>query len=167
MAMFGAQRDISLFRHLNRELLGNIISQEIAYYKFDLVKNKTNIYGESTTKAFYPPVLLNCLIDRSDQNWESSDLGPNFNSPFTFSFYREDLEDALILPEVGDIIMWYERYFEVNSVIENQLFVGKNNDYNYAVNPLNTGLENFGSSISLVLKAHIIPADKLGISLER
>lgn len=167
MALFGGSRDISIFRHLNRELLGNIISQEVAYYKFDLVKNKTNIYGESTNKVFLPPVLINCLVERTDQNWSTSDLGPNFTSPFTFAFYREDLEDALILPEVGDIIMWYERYFEVDSVIENQLFVGKSDDYNYAPNPLNTGLENFGSSISLVLKTHIIPADKLGISQER
>ena len=26
MALFGGQRDISLFRHVNRELMGNIIS---------------------------------------------------------------------------------------------------------------------------------------------
>ena len=36
MALFGGKRDISLFRHLNRELMGNVISQECAYYKLKL-----------------------------------------------------------------------------------------------------------------------------------
>ncbi len=36
MALFGGARDISLFRHLNRELLGDIITQQCVYYKLNL-----------------------------------------------------------------------------------------------------------------------------------
>ena len=35
MALYGGQRDISLFRHVNRELIGDIISQEVVYYKLN------------------------------------------------------------------------------------------------------------------------------------
>ena len=47
MALYGTKRDISLFRHVNRELMGNIISQECVYYKFKLDETKVNLYGES------------------------------------------------------------------------------------------------------------------------
>ena len=46
MALYGGQRDISLFRHVNRELIGNVISQQCAYYKYKLEETKTNLYGE-------------------------------------------------------------------------------------------------------------------------
>jgi len=36
MALFGEARDISMFRHVNRELMHNIISQQCVLYKYDL-----------------------------------------------------------------------------------------------------------------------------------
>ena len=36
MALYGGQRDISLFRHVNRELIGDVISQQCAYYKYKI-----------------------------------------------------------------------------------------------------------------------------------
>ena len=35
------------------------------------------------------------------------------------------------------------------------------------VNPINPGLEDFGSSISIICETHYVPADKLGITQER
>ena len=63
--------------------------------------------------------------------------------------------------------MWYNNYFEVNNVTSNQLFVGKDPDYPYAVNPLNPGLENFGTNVSVLCDAHYVPADKVQITRER
>ena len=40
MALFGRARDISMFRHVNRELLGDIITQQCALYKYILDHNK-------------------------------------------------------------------------------------------------------------------------------
>ena len=63
MALFTTQRDISLFRHLNRELLWDIITQQCVYYKLQLEETKVNIYGEASGARFYnPPVILNALI---------------------------------------------------------------------------------------------------------
>ena len=33
MAIFGSARDVSMIRGVNRELMGNVISQECIYYK--------------------------------------------------------------------------------------------------------------------------------------
>ena len=69
MALYGGSRDISLFRHINRELMHDIISQQIVYHKYNLEETKVNIYGETTSgRIFQEPVLLYTLIERSDQS---------------------------------------------------------------------------------------------------
>ncbi len=67
MSIFGSQRDFALIRKMNREVLREIVEQEAAYYKISLEDTQANIYGESLTKTFLPPVLLNCLVTRGDQ----------------------------------------------------------------------------------------------------
>jgi hypothetical protein len=185
MALFGSSRDISLFRHVNRELMADIITQQCSFYKHKLEETKVNIYGEAAEEKYYMgPVLLNCLIERTDQEYPETDLGTDFTWGATFKFLRDDLlnkmEDfnldfepsnyqygANLVPEVGDIIMYQDGYYEIDNTNANQYFMGKNPDYPNDINPLNPGLEDFGSSISIIVETHYVPADKVGITQER
>ena len=168
MALFGRQRDINLFTTITRELMGDVITQQIAYYKFKLEETVTNIYGEAANGKFYTePTLLNCLLSRQGQEFPESDLGVDFDWKVEYRFLREDLIDASILPEVGDIIMYYDNYYEVDDTNANQYLLGKNPSYNYADNPLNPGLEQFGANYSIICSTHIVPADKVEITKER
>ena len=45
--MFGRSRDVSLVNKLNRELLGNVITQQATFYKYKLEETKVNLYGEA------------------------------------------------------------------------------------------------------------------------
>jgi hypothetical protein len=163
MALFGRTRDVLLINSINRELLPDIITQQVGYYKVQLTESTTNIYGESTDKFVTGPALLNCLITRGDQSWSAANgFGPDLDRTISFAFFLQDLKDLEILPEVGDVIFWYENYYEVDGVVDNQYFVGKIPEYSYS-----EGLNNYGSSISVVCTTHLIPADKLGISIER
>ena len=168
MALFGSSRDISMFRYINRELLGDIITQQIAYYKYNLNQTRVNMYGENVEGKYYiGPVLLNCLIERNDQAFPTSDLGPDLVWGIKTAFLRDDLVAANVVPQVGDIIMYQEGYFEVDNIVSNQLFTGKDPDYPYNVNPLNPGLENFGYNVSIVCEAHYVPQDKVNITKAR
>ena len=168
MALYGTSRDISLFRHINRELLHDIITQQCVYYQFKTSETKVNIYGESAGAKYYTePVILNLLVDRGDNTSPTGDMGVDYDRPMTFKFFRDDLVDANLIPDVGDIIMWYEGYWEVENTNANQLFVGKDPAYPYDVNPLNPGLENFGTNLSIMCVCHYVPADKVGITKER
>jgi len=168
MALFGSNRDVSFVRKMNRELLGNIISQQCVLYKVNLEKTVSNIYGESVDKRFYTePTLLNCRITRTDPEFNQTDIGPDYTRNITFSFLKDDLITSNAYPEPGDIIMYYEGYYEIEQSYDNQLFVGKDPDYPYAINPINPGLENFGYSVSINCLAHYVPADKVNITLER
>jgi len=168
MALFGGTRDINLFKKVNRELLGDIITQQCSVYKLKLQETTFNLYGEAAGGKFYNgPTLFNVLIDRRDQEYPENDLGVDFNWGITFKFFREDLMEAGVLMEVGDIILYQEGYYQVDTVVANQYFMGKNPEFPNDVNPLNPGLDKFGASLSVICETHYEPADKFGITKER
>lgn len=148
--------------------MGNIITQQASFYKYKIKETKTNIYGEAAEEKFFMgPVIFNCLITPLDQQFPESDLGTDFEGGATFKFLRDDLVDANYVAETGDVIFYQEAYYEVFRVQSNQYFVGKNPDYPNNVNPLNPGLERFGTSLAVVCNTYQVPGDKLGISRER
>ena len=137
-------------------------------YKLNLEETRVNIYGESSGAKYYQdPVLLNVLLERGDQTYNSSDMGIDYSREVEFRFLRDDLVDASLVIEPGDILLYYESYFEVDSIKDNQLFVGKDPRYPYNSNPLNPGLENFGANLSIICKTHYTPADRVQITRER
>ena len=104
-------------RHLNREVMGNIITQQAAIYQFQLEETKVNIYGEAAEEKYYNgPFLFNVLINRSNEEYGENVEGIQFNQPIEFYFLRDDLVEKDIVPRVGDIILYQEGYYEVDNV---------------------------------------------------
>lgn len=162
MALFGNRRDINLFTTINKELLWDVIEQQVGYYKINLSRTNSNLYGESDSKYYNPPVLIPCLIQRSDQDTVADDFGPDINRNLNFAFMKTDLIEANMIAEIGDIIAWGGNYFEVDSVVENQIIVGKYPDYS-----LSEDTDGFGSSFSMVCYTHFTRTDKLNIEKSR
>lgn len=145
-----------------RELVHNVVSQQIGYYKVVLTDTQPNVYGEALVKQYLGPVLLNCLITRGDFSIVIDNFGPDSRREVDFSFIRADLVEVNVVPEVGDIIMYNELYYEVDNVNENQLFLGKDPSYSYSA-----GLDNFGNSVSIILNTHLTSPERLGIAQHR
>jgi hypothetical protein len=194
MALFGQARDISMFRYVNRELMGNIISQQAAFYKLRLNQTNFNMYGEAAEQKYYDgPILLYTLIDLPDQEFPTDDMGVSFSWKPTFKFLRDDLLDKLkdynedtiyganLVPQVGDVILYETSYYEVINTNAAQYFVGKDPDYPNSPQPSNPpgatyplpsplwnpGLDEFGYNVSIICQTAYIPADKVGITFER
>ena len=158
MALFGGSRDISLFNSIGKELINDIIQVEVGYYKFALEKTTANVYGESMGKMFYEPVRIACLMQREDQTWSSDDFGSDVNQTLDFRFLKEELRDINLVPEVGDILLFRNNFYEVDSRVENQLILGKDPDY-----AISTGTTDFGSSHSIILNTHLSRVEKLNL----
>jgi len=123
-----------------------------------LQDTKSNIYGESQNKSYIGPVLFNCLIERGDYAAPVDEFGIDTTRDVTFRLLRDDMIDANVVSEVGDIVLYNELYYEVDNVNNNQLILGKDDQYAYS-----EGLENFGNNYSVVLVCHMTRADKLNI----
>ena len=158
MALYGKNRDVLLFQGLNTELLHKIIEQQVGYYKPKLDATPANIYGEAQNKTWIGPVLIKCLLDRGEQEVTNDDFGVDRNRPLSVRFFRKDLVDANVVPEIGDAILWNEDYYEVDNLVENQLVVGKDPSY-----PYSDTVDDFGSSLSIILTCHYTRPERLGI----
>jgi len=158
MALFGGDRDINLFKTVNDELLKDILQLEVAYYKFALEQTTVNVYGEAPGKNYYEPMRIACLHNRSDQSWTSDEFGSDINQSVEYKFLKQELRDINLIPEVGDLILFRNNFFEVDSRIENQFVLGKDPDY-----AISTGTVDFGDSFSIIVKTHISRVEKLNL----
>lgn len=162
MALFGSVNDINTFKIFAREIVEDIVSQQIGYYKMMLSDTPVNIYGEGTNKYFIGPILVPCLIVRGDFNRTRDDFGPDTTRDVDFRFLKDHLVEANVVPEIGDFIMYNEGYYAVDNVNENQQILGKDVDYAYS-----DPVKNFGSSYSIIVTTHYTSPDMLGITKER
>lgn len=160
MALFGSARDISMFRHVNKELINDIIQTEVDFYKLILGETKINIYGEASDgKSYYIPVRLPCLIAREDIVNTTDEMGVDTNQNLTFGFLRDGtLNEINLVPEIGDIIEWDEKYWEVNAININQYILGRNDQTNKTIG------DGFGANWSYMCKTHLTRRNKLQLT---
>ena len=158
MALFGGSRDISLFNSIGKELINDIIQVEVGYYKFALEKTTSNVYGESMGKMFYEPVRIACFMKKEDQHWSSDDFGSNVDQTIDFRFLKVELKEINLVPEVGDILLFKNNFYEIDTKVENQLILGKDPEY-----AISTGATDFGNSHSIILTGHLSTVEKLNL----
>ena len=96
MALFGGVRDISLFRHINRELINEIIDTRCDIFKHSIFDSPENLYGESLSKVFKPGVRVAGLIEKESKSYTSEELGSDYTRQVKFSFLRDDLASLFI-----------------------------------------------------------------------
>jgi|TARA_Y100000389_G_C17265406_1_gene415190 hypothetical protein len=172
MALFGGQRDISLFRTLNRELINEIIDTEVDIFKAAIHDTVGNLYGEALNKVYMQGVRVACLIDMGEEEWSSDEFGADVNHITEFKFLRDDLlpagsigsPSANVVLEVGDIIWWDATYWEIDEVHEHQYLFGKNpsTDKGFVDGERTDSLGGeFGSSFSIIVKTHETRKSKL------
>ena len=156
MPLFSGARDISLIEKLNEELINGIIQTEVYYYKLVLDEVNDNVYGEGTDKRYYAGVKLPTLVDRSNQSYVEEAYGVDLQQAAVFSFLRKEFTQINLIPEVGDILEWDKAYFEIDSMVDNQIFGGKDPDYSLA-----GGMH--GSSHSIICSTHMTRMSRLNI----
>jgi len=156
MALFGGQRDVSLFRGLNRELIHKWIDTEVLVYKLNLTATTTNLYDETDNKVYDEAKLMYSLATVEAQQWTSEDYGSDVTQTATFAFLRDDLVDANLPIEIGDIIEYRSRFFEIDGIEENQNVVGKNPDNWF-------GGDSHGYNVSVICQAHMTRQSKVNI----
>jgi hypothetical protein len=164
MSYFGRSRDVDMFSNINNELLSQVIEQKVGYYQVTLDETKSNLYGENSSKIFNGPILINCLLERGATESGVDDFGVDTTRNLTVRFFRKHLIIANVVPQIGDIVLWNEDYYEVDNVNENQLVVGKDPSYAYSTA---TGLPDAGSSLSIILTCHYTRADRVGLKENR
>ena len=71
---------------------------------------------------------------------------------------KNELETINLIPEVGDLLLFRNNFYEVDSRIENQLIMGRDKDYAIATETI-----DFGKSFSILINTHISRVEKLNL----
>ena len=87
MALFGGQRDMALFRKLNKELITDIIDTEVYYYKVIIEDTNANLYGRVKIK-FINPVKIPTLVDRTNAEAFFDEFGTSYKKCKLLLFKR-------------------------------------------------------------------------------
>ena len=158
MSLFGGDRDISLFRHLNRELINNIVDTKVDIIKHAIRDIKENLYGEALGKQYFTNVRVGCLIDQGSTEIVDTDFGPDIEKPVTFRFLRDDIKDVANLKlEMGDLIFWDRSYWEIDKVSSgNQYFMGRNPSSNFSS-------DEHGWNQAIICETHMTRRSRLSI----
>lgn len=161
---FAGGNDVNFHVSSMTEGYKRLMSMMVPYYKMELKESQTNIYGESLSKWYYQPVLMKCYLERSDENFEVGDYGPSNNQTMKVLFVREMLVQQNLLPEVGDIILDREKYYEVTNVNENHIMFGNDEKYIYgSPNFDSSSLQDRGESIMIEVDTTKVKPTKLNL----
>jgi len=121
-------RDLKMVAQFNAELMGDIIENIIQIYKICPNETKTNIYGETSSESgkwYLPAIQISALIERSDMEAEYDDFGPNRRQDYIFKMREEMLKQLQFYPEIGDVVFFNDRYYEIDNVVQEQLLGGQ------------------------------------------
>lgn len=125
MPRFVTNRDVGYIKGINHELIDKIIETPVIFFSLYPENQNSNIYGESTEKVYNPGLVVNCLIEHNDEATEDAEFGPNVTQQIICSFYRNTLKDKDFYPERGDVVRYNDSYYEVTTVVDNQLLAGR------------------------------------------
>lgn len=123
-----SQRDLNLVNSLNAELMGDIVEVLVQIFKISPTETKTNIYGETaseTGKWYMPAIQISSLVERADMTAEYDDFGPSRNQDYVFKMREKMLKQVNFYPEIGDIVLFNDRYYEIDNVVQEQLLGGQ------------------------------------------
>ena len=123
-----SQRDLNLVAQFNAELMGDIVEVLIQVFKISPTETKTNIYGETSAESgkwYMPAIQISSLVERADMTAEYDDFGPSRNQDYVFKMREKMLKEVNFYPEIGDIVLFNDRYYEIDNVVQEQLLGGQ------------------------------------------
>lgn len=126
---FITSKELALISKINKELIQNIIGQEVIYYAISEEHTVSHrLYQESINKVWFSPVKINALVDFDNPGVSTTNM--TLDSQYTLSvyFHTDELEDRNVKPKDGDFIEFGQIVFEVTAVTMPQLVFGQVNE---------------------------------------
>lgn len=160
MPLYTKRKDAGLLKGINRELLHRIVSIELAVYQLNLSASPTNIYGESSKKAYNPPVRITALPS-IDPKSTSGENVVDYVQTTRFAMMASDLKEANLVIEAGNIIEFNNRFYEVDNVIDTHYWSGRNPETLF--NVTEDKMAEYGYNHSISIECHLTKLSSISI----
>lgn len=123
-------RDRKFISSINGELFSDMVQTLVILYKIAPTETITNVYGETDQangKFYFPGIEITSLINRGDITTEEEKFGPDRKQNPVFNFREDMLKQVNFYPQLGDLILFNDRYHEVDNVQREQFLGGQPN----------------------------------------
>jgi hypothetical protein len=143
---------------LDNAIVGSVLfsNMNVKYFKINLESTVTNIYQESLEKWYYTGLNVRCSIDRGVTSNAVDEFGVNIAQTINVTIPKALLISYNFMPEVGDIVMDRERYYEVNSIDSQFITIP-------GVSAGNEKLGTSGQTLTYTLTCHLTRVTKLNL----
>lgn len=123
---FIGRKELAFVAQINKELIQEVIGQEVTYYQILAEKTKTNdLYNEAIDKVYAVPVKTNCLVYYEN----STEVVTNFPADSKYNldvyFHKTEMDERNLSPKMGDFVQFGKVLFEIYNASEPQMAFGQ------------------------------------------
>lgn len=115
MPIFFSGAEFQVLKTMGRELVENLIKEQIELYRVDTENTESNFYGESKNKNWIGPTIVTCRVERTDRDvFLEGGLRRQRRREITVYVYQDHLKDIGIDEiRIGDFFKHRNDFYEV------------------------------------------------------
>jgi len=124
--LFITQREIDYYNDIAKEVIKDIVGQQIIYWPVSTLKTKVHpVYNEAVKKIFENPIRVDALVEQP--NWETkmTPFGPEQENTLEVFVQARDLAQKGIELSEGDYFTYGQQAYEIVSALNMNNFFGQ------------------------------------------
>lgn len=124
--LFVTQREIDFFNDIGKEVVKDIVGQQVIYWPVSTLKTKIHpVYNEAVKKIFENPIRVDALVGQP--NWETrmTSFGSEQINKIEVFIQARDLDQKGLEVSEGDYFTYGEQAYEIVSALNMNNFFGQ------------------------------------------
>lgn len=124
--LFVTQRDIDFFNDIGKEVVKDIIGQQIIYWPVSTLKTKIHpVYNEAVKKIFENPIRVDALVGQPTWETRITQFGPEQINKLEVFIQARDLAQKSVEVSEGDYFTYGEQAYEIVGAVNMNNFFGQ------------------------------------------
>jgi hypothetical protein len=124
--LFVTQREIDFFNDIGKEIVKDIVGQQVIYWPVSTLKTKIHpVYNEAVKKIFENPIRVDALVGQPSWETRMTQFGPEQINRLEVFIQTRDLIQKNIEASEGDYFTYGDQAYEIVSAMNMNNFFGQ------------------------------------------